>query len=159
MEFIAEFWNTLEFRTLQHSQDVGFWTGNDSIKSKLDYKDKSIRNQRKQTEAKRLEERNKAAARKKAEKTKAWSIQKDKVSRIFSVLLLQYLSVSFQKLKLNYLFQKLKKELKRKRKEEAANRKITTEEMEDINEDYKNLKKRLKGKITEKQLDNKLGLE
>ena len=31
--------------------------------------------------------------------------------------------------------------------------------MEDINEDYKNLKKRLKGKITEKQLDNKLGLE
>ena len=95
---------TLEFGTLQHSQDVGFWTGNDSIKSKLDYKDKSIRNQRKQTEAKRLEERNKAAARKKAEKTKAWSIQKDKVSRIFSVLLLQYLSVSFQKLKLNYLF-------------------------------------------------------
>ena len=70
----------------------------------MDYKDKSIRNQRKQTEAKRLEERNKAAARKKAEKTKAWSIQKDKVSRIFSVLLLQYLSVSFQKLKLNYLF-------------------------------------------------------
>jgi len=70
----------------------------------LDYKDKSIRNQRKQTEAKRLEERNKAAARKKAEKTKAWSIQKDKVSRIFSVLLIQYLSVSFQKLKLNYLF-------------------------------------------------------
>ena len=55
---------------------------NDSINSKLDYKDKSIRNQRKQTEAKRLEERNKAAARKKAEKTKAWSIQKDKVSRI-----------------------------------------------------------------------------
>ena len=49
--------------------------------------------------------------------------------------------------------------MKRKRKEEAANRKITTEEMEDINEDYKNLKKRLKGKITEKQLDNKLGLE
>ena len=31
--------------------------------------------------------------------------------------------------------------------------------MDDINEDYKNLKKRLKGKITEKQLDNKLGLE
>ena len=58
-----------------------------------------------------------------------------------------------------FLFQKLKKELKRKRKEEAANRKITTEEMEDINEDYKNLKKRLKGKITEKQLDNKLGLD
>ena len=57
-------------------------TWNDSINSKLDYKDKSIRNQRKQTEAKRLEERNKAAARKKAEKTKAWSIQKDKVSRI-----------------------------------------------------------------------------
>ena len=55
-------------------------SGNDSVKSKLDYKDKSIRNQRKQTEAKRLEERNKAAARKKAEKTKAWSIQKDKVS-------------------------------------------------------------------------------
>lgn len=50
----------------------------------MDYKDKSIRNQRKQTEAKRLEERNKAAARKKAEKTKAWSIQKDKVSRIFT---------------------------------------------------------------------------
>ena len=70
----------------------------------MDYKDKSIRNQRKQTEAKRLEERNKAAARKKAEKTKAWSIQKDKVSRIFLVLLLQYLSVTFQKLKLNYLF-------------------------------------------------------
>ena len=70
----------------------------------MDYKDKSIRNQRKQTEAKRLEERNKAAARKKAEKTKAWSIQKDKVSRICSVLLIQYLSVSFQKLKLNYLF-------------------------------------------------------
>ena len=56
-------------------------------------------------------------------------------------------------------FQKLKKELKRKRKEEAASRRITTEEMDDINEDYKNLKKRLKGKITEKQLDNKLGLE
>ena len=55
--------------------------------------------------------------------------------------------------------QKLKKELKRKRKEEAASRRITTEEMDDINEDYKNLKKRLKGKITEKQLDNKLGLE
>ena len=55
---------------------------NDPINSKLDYKDKSIRNQRKQTEAKRLEERNKAAARKKAEKIKAWSIQKDKVSRI-----------------------------------------------------------------------------
>ena len=54
----------------------------------MDYKDKSIRNQRKQTEAKRLEERNKAAARKKAEKTKAWSIQKDKVSRICSVLLI-----------------------------------------------------------------------
>ena len=51
----------------------------------MDYKDKSIRNQRKQTEAKRLEERNKAAARKKAEKTKAWSIQKDKVSRIFTI--------------------------------------------------------------------------
>ena len=69
-----------------HSQDLDFGlTGNDSIKSKLDYKDKSIRNQRKQTEAKRLEERNKAAARKKAEKTKAWSIQKDKVSIKFPV--------------------------------------------------------------------------
>jgi len=116
----------LKYKTIEH------FTDSDYDISKLDYKDKSIRNQRKQTEAKRLEERNKAAARKKAEKTKAWSIQKDK---------------------------KLKKELKRKRKEEAASRRITTEEMDDINEDYKNLKKRLKGKITEKQLDNKLGLE
>ena len=80
MEFITEYQKTLVQFTLVECLEFGLQTGNDSIKSKLDYKDKSIRNQRKQTEAKRLEERNKAAARKKAEKTKAWSIQKDKVS-------------------------------------------------------------------------------
>ena len=76
-------------------------------------------------------ERNKAAERKKLEKTKSWSIQKDK---------------------------KLKKEMKRKKKEEAASRKLTTEEMDDLNEDYKNLKKRMRGIITEKELDKKMGL-
>ena len=70
---------------LQHPKDE-----NNSIKSKLEYKDKSIRNQRKQTEAKRLEERNKAAARKKAEKTKSWSIQKDKVSIVYIIVTSSY---------------------------------------------------------------------
>ena len=48
--------------------------------------------------------------------------------------------------------------MKRKKKEEAASRKLTTEEMDDLNEDYKNLKKRMRGIITEKELDTKMGL-
>ena len=48
--------------------------------------------------------------------------------------------------------------MKRKKKEEAASRKLTTEEMDDLNEDYKNLKKRMRGIITEKELDKKMGL-
>ena len=48
--------------------------------------------------------------------------------------------------------------MKRKKKEEAASRKLTTEEMDDLNEDYKNLKKRMRGMISEKELDKKMGL-
>ena len=31
--------------------------------------------------------------------------------------------------------------------------------MDDLNEDYKNLKKRMRGMISEKELDQKMGLE
>ena len=35
---------------------------------------------------------------------------------------------------------------------------LSTEEMDDLNEDYKNLKKRLKGKMSDKELEIKLGI-
>jgi len=117
---------------LKRRKEIEGFTDADFDQSKLQYKDKSIRNQRAITEQKRLEERNKAAERKKAEKHKSWSIHKDK---------------------------KMKKELKRKKKEEKAERVLSTAEMDDLNEDYKNLKKRMRGIISEKELDVKMGIE
>merc|ERR1712106_1190475 len=117
---------------LKRRKEIEGFADADFDQSKLQYKDKSIRNQRAITEQKRLEERNKAAERKKAEKHKSWSIRKDK---------------------------KMKKELKRKKKEEKAERVLSTAEMDDLNEDYKNLKKRMRGIISEKELDVKMGIE
>ena len=44
------------------------------------------------------------------------------------------------------------------KKEEKKSRELTTEEMDDLSEDYRNLKKRLKGKMSEKELGIKMGI-
>lgn len=100
----------------------------------LQYKDKSMRVQRAMKEDERLEKRNKEADRKKKEKTQAWSQQK---------------------------LAKHKKADKRARKaqrEETTLAQVETD-IKELNDDYGLLKKRKRGKITEEELDSKLGMD
>jgi len=118
---------------LKHVKVANF-VNSDIDLNALKYKDKSVGKQREKTEQERNEARNKAAERKRNEKTKAWSQQKDA---------------------------KEKRAKKRARKGQKAEVDAEAErkDLEELEKDAKLLKKRKKGKITEREFEEELGME